>query len=288
MTAHFNDLKNAKDFILNTWPEIKLETPKIALVLGSGLSDSIKHLLGSGTKTIAFKDIPYFSTSTVAGHKGELIYTKVLDTYPVFIMSGRLHFYEGIHPEQVVVPHRVLGMLGCKTIILTNASGAIGDDFEPGQLMVVNDHINLTGHSPLVGQNIEELGPRFVDMTEAYDKKLIQIAKAKAKELDVIAHEGVYAGVLGPCYETPAEIRMFKMMGAHAVGMSTVFEVMAARHMNMRVLTIACLTNKAAGLSKSHISHDEVMENNKKLATKLGLLLKSVVQEIETNDGNFL
>lgn len=274
-------LTQSVDFIKSKWPELAKMAPKTAIVLGSGLSGCTEQLKGAGYSSIPFHAIPHFSSSTVAGHKGELILSMVDNKYPVIIMSGRLHFYEGLEPHQVIVPMRVLGLLGCTTAILTNASGAIGDHFEPGQFMVVRDHINLTGHSPLVGKNLDELGPRFVDMTEAYDRNLRELAKSKASQLNAVMHEGVYVGLLGPCYETPAEIRMLKMLGADAVGMSTVFEVIAARHMSMRVLTIACLTNKAAGLTQGTISHDEVMENNSKLGSTLGLMLKNIVADLK-------
>lgn len=277
-------LNQSVDYIKSKWSALPTMAPKIAIVLGSGLSGCTEQLKGPTSSSIPFHAIPNFSTSTVAGHKGELILTMVNNKYPVIIMSGRLHFYEGLEPHQVILPVRVLGLLGITTVILTNASGAIGDNFEPGQFMVVRDHINLTGHSPLVGKNLDELGPRFVDMTEAYDKNLRELAKGKATQLNTIMHEGVYVGLLGPCYETPAEIRMLKTLGADAVGMSTVFEVIAARHMNMRVLTIACLTNKAAGLAQGTISHDEVMENNSKLGNTLGLMLKSIVADLKTSE----
>ncbi len=170
--------------------------------------------------------------------------------------------------------------MGIKNLILTNASGAIEDGFEPGHLMALADHLNLTGTSPLIGKNIDDLGPRFVDMTESYDRELIAIAKEAARRVDITMHEGVYAGLLGPCYETPAEIRMLKLMGAHAVGMSTVFETIAARHMGLKVLALACLTNKAAGLSSKKISHEEVMENNARVADKLAMILTDVVSKI--------
>jgi purine-nucleoside phosphorylase len=218
--------------------------------------------------------------STVDGHKGELIYCLLENTYPLITLSGRLHFYEGYEPDQVILPIRVLGLLGITTIILTNASGAIKDNFFPGELMVIADHINFTGHSPLLGKNLSELGPRFVDMTQAYDPRLIAFAKKAAVRSDITMHEGVYAGLLGPTYETPAEVQMLKFLGADAVGMSTVFETIAARHMGLNVLAISCLTNKAAGLSSTKISHQEVIENNAKVASKLGFILSDIVKHI--------
>ncbi len=252
---------------------------KTAIILGSGLGPFAEQIKKGAHTTVSFSEIPHFSSSTVRGHKGELIYGMVNDE-PILALNGRLHLYEGLHPQQVIVPIRVLGLLGISTLILTNASGAIGDGYEPGHLMVVADHINFTGTSPLVGKNIDELGPRFVDMSAAYDKDLRAIAKKAALKADIKMHEGVYAGLLGPCYETPAEVRLLKVLGADAVGMSTVFETIAARHMGLKVLAISCLTNKAAGLSSQKITHEEVMENNAKVSAKLGVILTDIVGHI--------
>lgn len=252
---------------------------KTAIILGSGLGPFAEQIKKGAHTAVSFSEIPHFSSSTVRGHKGELIYGMVNDE-PILALNGRLHLYEGLHPQQVIVPIRVLGLLGISTLILTNASGAIGDGYEPGHLMVVADHINFTGTSPLVGKNIDELGPRFVDMSAAYDKDLRAIAKKAALKADIKMHEGVYAGLLGPCYETPAEVRLLKVLGADAVGMSTVFETIAARHMGLKVLAISCLTNKAAGLSSQKITHEEVMENNAKVSAKLGVILTDIVGHI--------
>lgn len=270
-----NKIQEAFSFIRNL---SKLE-PKIGVVLGSGLSAFADSLKKSEHSAVSFSDIPHFGSSSVIGHKGELILGKIGST-PVVAMSGRLHLYEGFSPEQVVLPMRVMGMLGIKNVILTNASGAIADGFEPGQLMAIKDHLNLTGSSPLLGPNISKLGPRFVDMSEAYDKSLIALAKKAALIYDIPMHEGVYAGLLGPCYETPAEIRMLKTLGADAVGMSTVFETIAARHMDLKVLGISCLTNKAAGLSAGSITHDEVIKNNAKVADIFSLVLSHIIKEM--------
>jgi purine-nucleoside phosphorylase len=267
-------VKEAVAFINNTQHK-----PKVGIVLGSGLSAFGENLKKSNNITFKFSDIPHFSSSSVIGHKGEFILGTIGST-PIVAMSGRLHLYEGYKPEQVVFPIRVMGLLGIKSLILTNASGAIADNFEPGQLMAIKDHLNLTGTSPLVGENIAEWGPRFLDMSEAYDPKLIKIAKKAASDNNILMHEGVYAGLLGPCYETPAEIRMLKILGADAVGMSTVSETIVARHMGIKVLGISCLTNKAAGLSTGNISHDEVIKNNAKVADKFSRVLSHIVKEI--------
>jgi purine-nucleoside phosphorylase len=252
-----------------------------AVVLGSGLSHFANVLKKSpGAKTIAFNQIPYFASSTVEGHNGELIIAKVNDRWPIMAMSGRLHFYEGYDASTLTLPIRVLACLGIKNLILTNAAGAIGDDFEPGELMALTDHLNLTGANPLVGKNNPELGPRFVDMSVAYDPQFIEYALHAARESGITMHRGVYAGLLGPCYETPAEIRMLKTLGADAVGMSTVLETIVARHMGLKVLGISCLTNKAAGLSSSLITHEEVMENNAKVATRFASALEKIIEQI--------
>jgi purine-nucleoside phosphorylase len=281
MPSPIVEIHEASNYIREAWPELLKLQPKIAIVLGSGLTSCLEHLVGGPFQALPFHHIPHFAASTVMGHKGELLLSVLNERCPIMVMSGRLHYYEGLSAHQVILPLRVLRLLGLTTVILTNASGAIGDNFEPGDFMVVRDHLNLTGHSPLVGKNLDELGPRFVDMSKAYDEDLIKCAKNAARQFDATMHEGVYAGMLGPCYETPAETRMLKNLGADAAGMSTVFEVIAARHMNMRVLAISCLTNKAAGLSRGVISHQEVMENNALAAQKLGLILKKIVMDID-------
>lgn len=281
-TSYLHKLFEARDALSAA---LKLDSfaprPSIAIVLGSGLFDFAEKLKqSSNAHCVAFKDIPHIGNSTVEGHKGEIVAGTVNDKDPIIVLSGRLHFYEGFEPADVVLPIRLMGLLGINKIILTNACGAIGDNFEPGQLMAIKDHINFTGHSPLVGPNIDELGPRFVDLTTAYDREFIAVAKNAAQLADITMHEGVYAAMLGPCYETPAEIRMLKNLGADAVGMSTVFETIVARHMGMRVLGLSCLTNKAAGLSQQEISHQEVMENNAKVAQKFATVLQKIVSDI--------
>jgi purine-nucleoside phosphorylase len=276
----YEELLAARDFLKKELDMSAFKAP-VGIVLGSGLSAFAENLKKSPkAQSFSFSDIPHMPKSTVAGHKGELIAGLLNQEIPVLVMSGRLHCYEGHSPESVVFPIRLMGLCGVKSLIITNASGAIGDNFEPGHVMAISDHINLTGQSPLLGPNKEELGPRFVDMTEVYCKNFLSIAKKAALTAGLTMHQGVYAGVLGPNYETPAEIRMFKTLGAHAVGMSTVFEAIAARHMGMKVLGIACLTNKAAGLSSQIISHEEVMKENANLAKGIEMLLKDCVREL--------
>lgn len=248
---------------------------RTAVVLGSGLSQVAKDLQGKSI-ALPFADVPHMPPSTVDGHSGHFIKADI-QGHETIIVSGRLHCYEGWTPSQVAFPIRLLGQIGIKNVILTNASGAIADNFVPGQLMAIRDHINLVADSPLVGRNIDEIGPRFVDMTEAYDKRFIELAKNFAREVGVVMHDGIYMGVLGPAYETPAEIRAFRTLGADAVGMSTIFETIAARHMGMKVLGICCLTNKAAGLSGYAISHQEVVENNSRLSSAMKELIEKLV-----------
>ena len=278
--ANAQNINEACKFINNYFDITQNNLPSIGLVLGSGLSNLGEDLKNSpNAKFCKFSSVPYMANSSVQGHKGEIIYGK-LGNKQVIALSGRLHFYEGHALQDVVFPIRVMAQLGIKNLILTNASGAIGDNFEPGELMAITDHINFTGQNPLIGKNNAEYGPRFVDMSHAYDKELINLSLNAASKVGITMHTGVYAGLLGPTYETPAEIRMLKLLGAHAVGMSTVFETIVARHMGLRVAGISCLTNKAAGLSSKNINHEEVMEINLKVSEKLSQLIKLMIEDI--------
>jgi purine-nucleoside phosphorylase len=250
--------------------------PVVGLVLGSGLGGFAQAL--DQPAAIRYGDIPHFPTSTAIGHKGEL----VLGTsggVPVAVMAGRVHLYEGYRPEQVVFPVRVLARLGVKVLILTNAAGSVNVNYKPGELMVLSDHINLMGVNPLVGPNEDELGPRFFDMSEAYDPALREIAEKACWKAGVTVRHGVYIAVSGPSYETPAEIRAFRTLGADAVGMSTVPEVIAARHMGLRVLAISCITNQAAGVTKKKLDHLEVLEVGRKVQASLNDVLGRIIQE---------
>lgn len=237
------------------------EKPTIGLVLGSGLgvlADEIENPV-----IIPYHEIPGFTVSTVVGHKGQLVIGK-LQGKQVVAMQGRFHYYEGHGLDAVVFPIRVMKMLGVETIIVTNAAGGINENYQPGNLMLIADHINMTFRNPLIGPNDEQLGARFPDMSEAYSKALRGLAKEVAAEQGIELQEGVYVGLLGPSYETPAEIRMLRILGGDAVGMSTVPEVIVAKHMKMNVLGISCISNMAAGILEQPLSHEEVMETTEK------------------------
>jgi purine-nucleoside phosphorylase len=250
--------------------------PTIGLVLGSGLGAFADHL--DDATSIPFAQIPHFPATTVAGHTGELVVGRTGGA-SIAVLKGRVHAYEGHPLEDVVFPVRVLGRLGVGSLVLTNAAGAINPDYEPGELMVLRDHINLLGN-PLVGPNEARLGPRFPDMSETYDPALRRMALGACQAVGVKAHEGVYIAVSGPSYETPAEIRMARTLGADAVGMSTVPEVIAARHMGTRVLGLSCLTNKAAGVSERPLDHEDVLAVAERLRSTLLDVLRRVVGEI--------
>ena len=241
--------------------------PTIGLVLGSGLGAFARSL--EKATAIPYGEIPHFPVSTAVGHTGELVLGHCQGV-PVAVLSGRAHVYEGYSFQQVVFPVRVLGRLGVKTLILTNAAGSVNVNYKPGELMVIGDHINLMGGNPMTGPNEDELGQRFFDMSEAYDPRLREIAEKACWKAGVTVRKGVYLALSGPSYETPAEIRMLRTLGADAVGMSTVPEVIAARHMGIRVLGISCITNMAAGVTKRPLDHREVLEVGEKV--KAGLL----------------
>jgi len=230
-------------------------SPTVGVVLGSGLgawADSLHALT-----RIPYAEIPHMPRSTVAGHAGNLCLGRA-GGVAVACLQGRVHLYEGHEPERVVFGVRLLARLGCRAVVLTNAAGGLEASWAPGDLMLITDHLNLMGRNPLSGPNEGALGPRFPDMTEAYDHRLSSAARAAAAEEGVTLREGVYAGLLGPTYETPAEIRMLRTLGANAVGMSTVPEVIALRHVGVRAAAVSCITNMAAGLSGTTLDHSEV------------------------------
>ncbi|WNQ14273.1 purine-nucleoside phosphorylase [Paenibacillus aurantius] len=233
------------------------EAPAVGLILGSGLG-VLADLL-EGAVSIPYGEIPHFPVPTVEGHAGELVFGRVAGT-PVVMMKGRFHLYEGHAEETVSFPVRVMQSLGIRTLVVTNAAGGVNEEYRVGDIMLLRDHINFMFRSPLIGPNPAELGVRFPDMSEAYSARLRQVAKAAAKNQGLQLREGVYLAVTGPNYETPAEIRMMRRLGADAVGMSTVPEVLAARHAGLEVIGFSCITNAASGIGEGPLSHEEVME----------------------------
>lgn len=266
-------VKEAADYITE-----RISTqPTVGLILGSGLgvlADEIKN-----AKTIIYKDIPHFPESTVSGHKGQLVIGE-LEGRQVLAMQGRFHYYEGYSMQQVTFPVRVMRELGVETLFVTNAAGGINESYEPGNLMIIKDHINNMGDSPLIGPNDEEQGPRFPDMSEAYDRNLIHLAKKTAERLHLNVQEGVYVGNTGPAYETGAEIRMLRTLGGDAVGMSTVPEVMVANHTGLRVLGISCISNMAAGILDQPLTHDEVIATTTQVREDFLSFVKEMVKAL--------
>jgi purine nucleoside phosphorylase I, inosine and guanosine-specific len=252
-------------------------TPQIAVILGSGLGDLVNSL--KDTEDIAYENIPNFPVSTVEGHEGKLVFGKI-NGIEVLLMQGRFHYYEGYTMKEVTYPVYVMKQLGIEKIIVTNACGGINTSFEPGTLMIIKDFINLFGDNPLIGVNDERLGTRFPDMSEPYKLELISKAKKIADELGIKYGEGVYAGFMGPYYETAAEIVMIGRHGADAVGMSTVPETIVANYLGMEVLGIACITNMATGIQKVKHSHERVVETAKKASTDLCKWVVKIIEEI--------
>ena len=250
--------------------------PEVALILGSGLGDYADEI--NIVDAIEYTEIEGFPVSTVKGHKGRFVFGYVEET-PVVIMQGRVHFYEGYPMADVVLPTRLMGMLGAKKILLTNAAGGVNDTYRPGDFMLITDHITTGVPSPLIGPNMEELGTRFPDMSEVYSVRLQSIIRKYAVECKIDIKEGVYVQFTGPNYETPAEVRMAKLWGGDAVGMSTACEAMAARHMGMEVCGISCITNMAAGISQQQLDHKEVQET----ADRVSVAFKELVTKVVTN-----
>ena len=251
--------------------------PEIGLVLGSGLGAFADDL--EDAARIPYAQIPTFPHSTAIGHAGHLVIGKSGDV-PVAVMQGRVHLYEGYSANEVAFPMRVFGRMGVRAVILTNAAGGISTEYGQGALVIVRDHINLQGENPLVGANDERLGPRFPDMSYTYAKRYREIALEEAKKLSIPPREGVYAALLGPSYETPAEIRYLRTIGADLVGMSTAPEAIAARHMGMNVLAISCVTNMAAGILDQPLAHDEVLEVGRRVMGQFIGLLRAVLPRI--------
>lgn len=252
-------------------------TPETALVLGSGLGDYAEEI--QIEQTIDYTSIEGFPTSTVAGHKGRFVFGYVQDV-PVVVMQGRVHYYEGYPMSDVVLPTRLMGLMGAKKLILTNAAGGINTSFQPGCFMLLTDHITTGIPSPLIGPNLDELGPRFPDMSEVYSRRMREIIKGEAAKLNLPLREGVYVQLTGPAYETPAEIRMCRAWGGDAVGMSTACEAMAANHMGLEVCGISCITNLAAGMSQQPLDHKEVQETADRVAVQFKQLITAIIGSI--------
>lgn len=259
---------------VRTVREVTDFTPEIGIVLGSGLGDFAR--LVDRKAEVSYDSLPGFPVSTVAGHAGKLIFGYVRSV-PVVVMQGRVHYYEGYSMEQVVAPIRLMGLLGAKKLLLTNAAGGVNTSFTPGDLMLITDHISAFVPSPLRGENPQELGPRFPDMSRVYDKEMGRAVLEAGEKLGESLQQGVYLQWQGPNYETPAEIRMFRTLGADAVGMSTVCEAIAARHMGLRVCAISCITNMACGILPQPLSHEEVQQTANRVKDKFqALVLESL------------
>jgi len=266
-------IKEASNFI-----KTKIEkSPSLGLILGSGLGvlgDEIENPI-----KIPYKEIPHFPESTVSGHKGQLV-VGTLKGKEVIAMQGRFHYYEGYSMQQVTFPVRVMKYLGIDSLIVTNAAGGIDVNFSPGDLMIINDHMNNMGNNPLIGPNDETLGVRFPDMSEAYDRAYIQHADSCAKEIGLSVQHGVYVGNTGPTYETPTEVKMLRTLGGDAVGMSTVPEVIVAAHAGLRVLGISCISNMAAGILDQPLTHHEVIETTEKVREDFLHFIKTVINTL--------
>lgn len=266
-------IKNAADYIL----EKSKYKPELGLILGSGLgaiADTIED-----AEYYNYNELPGFPVSTVEGHAGRLVIGKLKGRI-VVAMQGRFHYYEGYTMQEVTFPVRVMKLLGVEKLIVTNAAGAVNTNYTPGDLMIISDHINFSGANPLVGKNLTEFGTRFPDMSDAYDRELRAKVKDIAKDLNMTLQEGVYAMFSGPTYETPAEIRMARTMGADAVGMSTVPEVIIAKHSGLQVVGISCMTNMAAGILDQPLNHEEVMETSEKVRKSFITLMTKVIEQI--------
>ncbi|SFU74015.1 purine-nucleoside phosphorylase [Clostridium sp. DSM 8431] len=268
-----NKIKSSAEYIL----EKSNYKPSIGLILGSGLGD-LANLI-ENPEFYPYETIPNFPVSTVKGHEGRLV-IGTLNGKTVVAMQGRFHYYEGYIMEEVTFPVRVMKLLGIQTIVVTNAAGSVNENFKPGDLMIINDHINLSGTNPLIGKNLDEFGVRFPDMSNAYNPELIDIVKKVANENNIDIKEGVYTLMTGPSYETPAEIRMIKTLGGDAVGMSTVPEVIIANHSSIKVVGISCLTNMAAGILKKPLNHEEVIEVSNMVKTKFMNLMTSLIKAL--------
>ncbi|MDO5707768.1 MAG: purine-nucleoside phosphorylase [Andreesenia angusta] len=271
-----NEIKRIEKAKLFIEEQIK-SNAKLAIILGSGLGDFAKNL--EDREEIDYASIPGFPVSTVEGHEGKLIFSEI-DGVEILIMSGRFHFYEGYDIKDVVFPIRVIKALGIESLIITNAAGGVNQSYNPGDFMIIKDHINFGFNNPLIGPNDESLGVRFPDMTYTYDREYIDIAKSSAENLNIDIREGVYFYNLGPTYETPAEVKMISTLGGDSVGMSTVPEVIVARHSGIRVLGISCITNMAAGILEQPLNHQEVVETGERVKESFELFIKDIISKL--------
>ena len=257
-------------------------TPKVALVLGSGLGDYAEDI--KITATLDYHDIEGFPVSTIPGHKGRFVFGYVEET-PVVIMQGRVHFYEGYSIQDVVLPIRLMKLMGAEVLFLTNAAGGVNFDFHAGDLMLIKDHISMFVPSPLIGANLDELGVRFPDMSDIYDRELRDMIKNLARDLEISLQEGISIQLTGPAYESPAEVQMCRILGGDAVGMSTACEALAANHMGMKICGISCISNLACGMTDQPLSHKEVQEAADKVAPRFKKLVTNVIAEIGRDRG---
>lgn len=277
-TSNTNVLYERAEHAARTIRALGAEEARVGLVLGSGLGAFADEL--EDATAIPYEEIPGFARSTVEGHAGRLVLGKVGGA-PVVILQGRFHFYEGYALDEVTFPIRVLGLLGIKALILTNAAGGLNNSFTQGALMLISDHLNLMGTNPLLGPNDARFGTRFPDMSEVYDREFQEATIAEAHAMKLELKRGIYAALTGPSYETPAEIRMLRALGADAVGMSTVPEAIVARHMGIKVLGISCITNMAAGVLDRPIDHAEVMETGEAVRATFTELLRRTIPKLQ-------
>ena len=251
--------------------------PRVGLVLGSGLGDYAEQM--KIVEVLDYSEIEGFPQSTVSGHKGRFVFGYIKDT-PIVAMQGRIHFYEGYPMSDVVLPTRLMALMGIKTLILTNAAGGVNTSYHPGSFMMIKDHILYGVPNPLIGPNLDELGPRFPDMSEAYSPRLQNLIKESAKACNIDIEEGVYVQFTGPSYETPSEVKMARILGGDAVGMSTACEAIAANHMGLEVCGISCITNMAAGILKQKLNHKEVQETADKVSKDFSLLVTELISRL--------
>ncbi len=278
MTTHFSI--NQIDEVVKRLRERTKYQPQAAIILGSGLNEFAESV--ESADIISFGELPYFPVSTVFGHAGRIMIGK-LENQTVFVMQGRIHFYEGYSMAEVTLPIRVMQRFGIGTLIVTNAAGGVNPEFLPGDVMLITDHLNflgMMGQNPLMGPNYDELGPRFPDMSQAYDRELCSLARNAAKEKNINLREGIYAGLSGPSFESPADLRFLRQAGADSVGMSTVHEVIVARHGGMRVLGFSGISNKANLDGSTVTTHEEVIEAGKVITPKIDKLVRSILQKL--------